>query len=290
VADPLETGVEEQIAHLQERIRNQQERIRDLEQALDQSLVSLEELRSQAVSQQFLEQQLASTEAIANVQQQAIHQLKLQFAQHKAELEARLEQAKIRATGEPRQLELGLQSDVSDLQQELGRRDRQIKELEAREQDARARIIELEQKLQDLEFQNSRQADTRNFIQQAFQELESERQQSQYRIAELERQAAEMQEQILSQAQTASEYETAIQHWKDRFFGLHTQLQILQRTMQENAIEVPLELLDMLAALDAAARSEPKVFPRTNTFESEVKVDVPEFLVRRRTYRRHPQN
>ncbi len=289
MADPSEFGVEDQVVHLQERIRNQAQRIRDLEQALDQSLVSLDELRSQVVNQQFLEQQLASTEAIANVQQQAIHQLKLQFAQHKADLEARLEQAKARA-GEPRQLELGLQTDVGDLEQEIKQRDRQIRELELRESEARSRIAELEQKLQDLEFQSSRQTNTQAFIQQAFQELESDRQQSQHRIAELERQAAEMQEQILSQAQQASEYETAVQHWKDRFYGLQTQLQMLQRAMQDNSVEVPAELLELLAALEAAAIPEPRVSPRANSFEPDIKIDVPEFLTRRRTYRRNAQN
>ncbi|HEY9883488.1 MAG TPA: hypothetical protein V6C98_07740, partial [Thermosynechococcaceae cyanobacterium] len=56
------------------------ERIRHLEQALDQSLASLSEMRLQMVDQRRLEAQLAATEDISNIQQRAIARLKLQLA------------------------------------------------------------------------------------------------------------------------------------------------------------------------------------------------------------------
>ncbi|NJP08174.1 MAG: hypothetical protein HC866_00790 [Leptolyngbyaceae cyanobacterium RU_5_1] len=71
----------------------QRERIHHLEQALDQSLASLEELRLQLVDQQFLETQLASTEEFANIQQRAITQLKQQLAQQQQALDAQQTQS-----------------------------------------------------------------------------------------------------------------------------------------------------------------------------------------------------
>jgi len=56
-------------------------RICHLQQALDQALDSLEELRSRVQNQSLLEFQLAETEKFASVQQQAIAQLQNQFEQ-----------------------------------------------------------------------------------------------------------------------------------------------------------------------------------------------------------------
>ncbi|MGB7417124.1 MAG: hypothetical protein WA902_23215, partial [Thermosynechococcaceae cyanobacterium] len=53
-------------------------------------------------------------------------------------------------------------------------------------------------------------------FQHSTQEYEAQAQTLQERSEQLEQQVAEMQEQILQQAQQASEYETAVQHWKDR--------------------------------------------------------------------------
>lgn len=52
-----------------------------LQQALDQALSSLDELKAQVKDKQWVENQLASTEKYANVQQQAIAHLKQQLAQ-----------------------------------------------------------------------------------------------------------------------------------------------------------------------------------------------------------------
>lgn len=65
-------------------------RIRDLEQALDQALACLSELRSNVRDQTILETQLASTEEFASVQQQAIAQLKRQLADQQKALDAQI--------------------------------------------------------------------------------------------------------------------------------------------------------------------------------------------------------
>ncbi len=57
------------------------QRVCALQQALDQALYSLEEMRAQLQDQQWLESQLAKTEKYANVQQQAIAYLKSQLTQ-----------------------------------------------------------------------------------------------------------------------------------------------------------------------------------------------------------------
>lgn len=65
-------------------------RIYHLEQALDQALACLEELRLKVQDQNILEEQLVATEEFASVQQQAIARLKLQMAEQQQALEAQI--------------------------------------------------------------------------------------------------------------------------------------------------------------------------------------------------------
>jgi chromosome segregation ATPase len=293
------------VPDLLNQVQTQQRRIRDLEQALDQSIASLEDLRSQVVDQHFLERQLASTEEIANVQQQAIHQLKLQFSQQKADLEIKIQQAQQRerdyqalldAAETRQQAELDVlkaQVDSADvqpfaieqqlqvLQTDLQLRRQQLQDLEAQKQESHTRILELEAQVEALEARIARHMTTQALLQQVCQELEVDREQSQTRIAELESQAAEMQEQILSQAQQASEYETAVQHWKTRFQELHETAISLKQGLADQ--ELPPEITEQLAAIDPTAPPDLKSTTRSNSFKPES--DIPEFLVRRRTYR-----
>ncbi len=294
---------------LQEQVQTQQRRICDLEQALDQSIASLAELRSQVVDQHFLERQLALTEEIANVQQQAIHQLKLQFAQQKAELEIKIQQAQRRErdyqalldAAEARQqaeldvLKARLGSDQGEvqpfaieqqlqvLQSDLQLRRQQSQELEAQKQEAQARMIELDAQVEALESRIARHMTTQALLQQVCQELEVDREQSQSRITELETQAAEMQEQILSQAQQASEYETAVQHWKTRFQALHEQAITLKQGLADQ--ELSADVTELLSTIDTSLPPDLKSTTRSNSFGADLKTDIPEFLVRRRTYR-----
>lgn len=63
-------------------------RIHHLEQALDQAMLYLSELRGQLQNQTFLEAQLARTEEYANVQHEAITSLKVQLQQRQEDLSA----------------------------------------------------------------------------------------------------------------------------------------------------------------------------------------------------------
>jgi chromosome segregation ATPase len=65
-------------------------RIYHLEQALDQAIQCISELKAQVQDQQVLESQLANTEEFAYVQQQAIARLKLQIAEQGQALEAQI--------------------------------------------------------------------------------------------------------------------------------------------------------------------------------------------------------
>ncbi|NJR64290.1 MAG: hypothetical protein HC772_01490 [Leptolyngbyaceae cyanobacterium CRU_2_3] len=65
-------------------------RIFHLEQALDQALSYLEEMRLQLRDQAILEGQLAATEEYASVQQQAIARFKLQITEQEAALDAQI--------------------------------------------------------------------------------------------------------------------------------------------------------------------------------------------------------
>jgi chromosome segregation ATPase len=291
---------------LQDRVQTQQRRIRDLEMALDQSIASLSDLRSQVIDQRFLERQLASTEEIANIQQQAIHHLKVQFAQQKAELEAKIQQAQQReqeyqvlvdstktrkqnaldalkarfdsVEGKPSAIDQQLRA----LQSELQLRREQIHDLEAHKQVAHIRITELETQVETLENRIARHVTTQALMQQVCQELELDREQTQRRITELESQSAEMQEQILSQAQQASEHETAIQHWKTRFQVLQEKAISLKQLLGDQ--ELPVEVIELLATIDTSAPPDLKSMARSNPFNENLEINVPEFLVRR-TYR-----
>jgi chromosome segregation ATPase len=299
--DSPPSSVTPELLQLQDQVQTQQRRIRDLELALDQSIASLSDLRSQIVDQRFLERQLASTEEIANVQQQAIHHLKLQFAQQKAELEAKVQQAQQRErdyqilldAAELDALKTQIQTDEGEpsalgqqiqvLQADLQLRRQQIQDLEEQKQAAQIRITELETQVETLENRIARQMTTQALMQQVCQELELDREQSQSRMTELEHQSAEMQEQILSQAQQASEYETAVQHWKTRFQVLQDKAIVLKQLLGDQ--ELATEIVELLATIDTSAPPDLKSTARSNPFHQDLKIDIPEFLVRRRTYR-----
>ncbi|HEY9647310.1 MAG TPA: hypothetical protein V6C88_13115 [Chroococcidiopsis sp.] len=87
------------LAELQQtRLVSQQRinRVRDLEQALDQALSCLEELRLKVQDQEVLEAQLAMTENFANVQQQAIAQLKQRLEQQQTVLDGQVAETRAR--------------------------------------------------------------------------------------------------------------------------------------------------------------------------------------------------
>ena len=72
-------------------------RIHQLEQALDQALAYMEELRLQVQDQELIEAQLAATEKFASVQQQAIARLKLRLKQQQQLMDTQMAEARTRS-------------------------------------------------------------------------------------------------------------------------------------------------------------------------------------------------
>jgi hypothetical protein len=85
-----------ELAQAQHLAQKRLERIYQLEQALDESLASLQTLKLQVVDQQLLEAQLAATEETSNIQQQAIHQLKRQLTQQQQMVETQIQETQAR--------------------------------------------------------------------------------------------------------------------------------------------------------------------------------------------------
>ncbi len=379
------------------------ERIRHLEQALDQSLTSLSELRLQMVDQQRLEAQLAATEDISNIQQRAIARLKLQLAQQQQALNTQLTETQARDRSlqtllntmealtqaqqqalEPLQMQVAhdridvqayrqqleeqleqLPTDrdtqqtqtiavesqardaqtlatqlterlerarvqVSELSQILSHRQIALEQLETELQQSHTTLQEqqtwldgLQQahfshvsvtscvppvhgtpdvaalaiapdlvtahaRIAALETQAAKQTTTQAMLRHACQELEEERDRQYVRLTELENQATDMQEQILRQAQQASEYETAIQHWKDRCFSSQSGILKLKGLLDQALPDAPSALSELLTTLLAAADEpepgSPNLIP-VSPFPQETKVDLPDFLLRRRNYK-----
>ena len=152
-----------------------------------------------------------------------------------------------------------------------------------------ADLVAAQVKITALEAQAAKQTTAQAMLRHACQELEEERDRQQTRLSELENQTTDMQEQILRQAQQASEYETAIQHWKDRCFSSQSELLKLQSLLEQALPNPPAELSKVLATLLAAAdeTTEPSspALLKTTAFNREPKVDLPDFLLRRRNHK-----
>ena len=263
-------------------IQHQTERLAQLERALDQTLLQVEEARSQLVRQEWIEHQLAATEEFANVQQQAIHHLKGRLDEDDTPIEPvvvppiatpseRLEVRYVQA-----------QQQIQALSQKLREESIQPPDMEVVDED------ELEEawwqsQLLSLEAEISKHFQTQAFLQQACAELEQERDHNQVRILELEHQTHEMQEQILRQAQQTSEYETAIQHWKDRFYQSQNQMLTVRELfdqMSDPSMEAIADILELLPMPTPSEQMQSlrRAVPRRS--------DLPEFLQRRRGFRK----
>ncbi|MBV8886318.1 MAG: hypothetical protein JO235_20320 [Chroococcidiopsidaceae cyanobacterium CP_BM_RX_35] len=128
---------------------NQTERMNQLEQALEQSLASLNELRQKLTDQQLLETQLVATEKIANLQQQAINELQRQLGVLKQDLTAG--QTKIEA----------LETQLAGQHTAQAQLQHAYQEIEAECERGSSRLVQLEQEtilLQEKLLQQAQQA------------------------------------------------------------------------------------------------------------------------------------
>jgi chromosome segregation ATPase len=217
-------------------LRQQADRIRNLEEALEETVSSLEDAKSRLNGQEYLEVHLASTEETSNVQQQFILQLKQQLSQKSYQL---------------------MQKDIAFNQLLQSRQAADQRDLDA------------------LETELAKQHQTQALLQQACFELEQEREAYLDRVAELETQTAQMQEEILKQAQQSREYQTAIQHLKDRYLYLQNQIAELHQTIESEAIDLPDEIKTILLNL-----CDLENHPRGIRPYQDLSVDLPGFLKR----------
>lgn len=154
---------------------------------------------------------------------------------------------------------------------------------------ARAQI-----RVEELEIELARQSRLQNLWRQGHRELAEEGDRHRSRILELEHQMAELQKHILRQSRQFSEAEVAVQHWKERYFALQQKVnQIWQYASEQgwNAEAeddtIPRLLIELRNLFDGTA-PEP-LFAAGNPHRSPVGgLDIPDFLLRRRTHRQRP--
>ncbi|MEB3359935.1 MAG: hypothetical protein VKK04_24630 [Synechococcales bacterium] len=305
-----------QLADAQARQTQQDYRIYQLEQALEQALIYLDELRQQVRHQHDLETQLAITEEYAYVQQQAIACLKQQTnASTLAEASPAALDAQIQAAHLTVQLHQA-QQQITDLQSRLADSEKQCETAQTDLADkpklerdlARMRAIVVAQdqelltlrgdaalaqtRVAELEAHQLRQHREVAKWQQQCQELQQEGDRQQVRLTELEQQVAELQEQILQQARQGSEYEAAVQYWKDRHLSSRRQIAQLKELLERELPHLPPEsdISELLTAVqfalsvDSPDPTPPAVVPSPH-FNT---LDLPEFIIRRYRYRTRP--
>lgn len=281
---------------------NQTERIQYLEQALDQCQIYINELKLQLANQEFLEAQLAATEEVSHIQQQAITTLKSQLACQTGQL------ATVQTSASHLEIELsdrqliiddlegrlhrtkatiaGQQEIISALQQTQGPDSGKNKVIQGLSKN----LLNAQTKLEALETEFASQLILQAKLQHSSQELEAKCLIDQERITQLEQQVTEMQEQILQQAQEASESETAVQHWKDRCLTAEqTVLQlkaILEQLLTERHLsDLPLPTTGEHPEEDPVAASPNLVESEPNRLLKGLKLDLPAFLHLRRNAR-----
>ncbi len=244
-------------------------RIEQLEQALDQALACLDELRSRIHDQTILQEQLETAEEFVYVQQQAIERLR-------AELD--------RQRQDKRSLERTIQRNQITVAEQV----KAIAELHHDTALAQNKVEELESEL-------AHHLKSQARWQQQYQELQANHDGCQTRLTNIEQQHTEMQEQILGQARQASEYEAAVQYWKDRYVTNHRHISHL-KALVEHQITTSADdesnallhgvLSEVLAVIQLIVPTETDEPPRPTAVPSPrfSPIDVPDFLLRR-TYR-----
>lgn len=198
----------------QVHLSSQTERIQDLEQALDQCQVFINELKLQLADQQFLEAQLAATEEISNIQQQAIIALKTQLANQQG-IERTLS-----VVGQPRTT---LPVEIDCVEAQVGPNLTDAADRVALEQqvaDLQALLAAQEGQAEELESQNDlAQTLTINLVNQ---------------LGETQKKVADLQNQLRSRQTTITDLEIQLQRTKS---ALSTQQEITTALQQTQAPE-----------------------------------------------------
>ncbi len=203
--------------------QQQNKRIHQLEQALDQALGYVDDLRQQVQDQHRLEEQLAMTEEYANVQQQAIIRLKQRFAEQAAERAA---------AAQPTSAETeSLVPEASTKQKAIARLDSYS--LSSDFAGDLAKVIAAAQAhIESLSTEIEERTTFQARLQHTCQEIMTERDQLSNRMATIEQQNAELQEQILKQMKQISDYETGLRHWQERYMSTQQQFNQLKQMLK----------------------------------------------------------
>jgi DNA repair exonuclease SbcCD ATPase subunit len=195
----------EELAQAQVVNQERCKRIHHLEQALDQALLFLDELRSQVQNQQLLEAQLANTEDYASVQQQAITRLKLQLAEQQQTLEAQILEtqqrdqaiqellATIEGMTQAQQREVErirsrLAQDQREVQTHRSRLGKHLQDLQATLESRQQRVTELESETLSTRTLNSKLQGQLELAQQQIKELSTRLSQNRSHLTQLETQ------------------------------------------------------------------------------------------------------
>lgn len=231
------------------------ERIGQLEQALEQSLTSLNELKQKLKDQHLIETQLAATEEIANLQQKAITQLKQQLAQQQLALDIQI------ATDQMQTQALEQKTTVTSFKQNL---------------------VASQVKIEALETQLGQQQYLQTRLQYAYLEMERDRDHALARLTQLKQLTVVLQEQVLQQSQQAGEYEAALQYWKARYFrSLQLALQLKESLEQIRPDAAESELLG--AVQPSADKVKDLLEPLSPPSQNQpLRADLPTLLSRRR--------
>ncbi len=197
----------EELAQVQEQSQARSTRIQHLEQALDQAMVCLEDLRSQIQNQQFLEMQLANTEDYASVQQQAIVRLKQQLSEQQQALDAQIL--------ETQQRDQAIQELLITIEQMTQAQHREVERL-------RSRLVQDQQEV----------ATHRSKLGKHLHDLQSALESRQQRVSELEAESlnartlsARLQSQLELAQQQIKELSTRLSHHRSHLEQLETQLE-----------------------------------------------------------------
>lgn len=261
-------------------LRFQKVEISKLRDQLAEDRIALERLQDQA-ERLSLQIQSSQKTAVHETQQRIIAQttaerLRTQLRECEADiqtLEVQLQQARESHTN---------QQDIIASLQNVGKSDSHKNQAI---QSLSSSLLKAQNKIVELETQLSNQSIVQAQFQHSTQEYAEQAQSLQKRSEELERQVAEMQEQILHQAQQASEYETAVQHWKDRSFTAEQTVaqmkQVLEHLLADRKgpdLPLPKKLDDAIAALSQTCLSEDT--DTTMTTRKNIKLDLPALLHR----------
>ncbi len=200
-----------QIETVADQSESQSSEIESLREQIRQEQVALENVRDEA-ERLSTQKQLSQDAAVQETQQRIIAQTtadRLRASLREREVAIQSLETQLKQT----HTTVAEQQEIIEALKTTGQRDSHKNQAI---QNLSSTLLKAQTKIADLESKLSSAGVVQAQFRHSSQEYEAQTQTLQERSDQLEQQVAEMQEQILQQAQQASEFETAVQHWKDR--------------------------------------------------------------------------